>query len=270
MGPGISTTLPDADVLPPGSAPEGLVREKTREEKLAEEKESVRRSIEGWAGDEAARERARSTPDSRWRNFGDYLANGFDPGWDILDQGPPQQSGTIRRQFWDSWKQQAQAYGKTGSPFPEAERRSLNQEIFTMRNEDRGLGGVSLGSVPQGVINFGLVTEGLAGNTFTRQLVTQIKISQREDGSIFAVELFGTSGNAAYDRLAVAQAKKLDKLGLATPKGGRATLWAFSTTFTQVPPVPIAGCGLDDFVPKHCFYPLQKSSRSRVTLLAIY
>ena len=254
----------------PGGAPDGPVREKSREEKLAEEKETVRRTVEGWASDTAAQERARTAPDRAWRNFGDILSNGFDPGWDILDQGPPEGSGQIRSQFWDSWKRQAQAYGKTGNPFDPEPRRSLNQEVLSLRNEDRGLGGVSLGSVPQGMINFDIVAQGLAGNSFTRQLVAQVKITQREDGTVFAVEIFGTSGNAAFDRLALAQARKLDKLGIAPPKGSHATLWAFATTFTQVPPAPIAGCGLDDFIPKHCFYPLQKSTRSRVTLLAIY
>ena len=57
---------------------------------------------------------------------------------------------------------------------------------------------------------------------------------------------------------------------LGPPKQGRETLWAFEADFTQVPPLPIAGCALADFVPKDCFYPLQKRVRSRVRLQAIY
>ena len=48
------------------------------------------------------------------------------------------------------------------------------------------------------------------------------------------------------------------------------TLWAFETNVTQAPPLPIAGCALDDFVPKNCWAPLQKQVRSRVRLMAIF
>jgi len=57
-------------------------------------------------------------------------------------------------------------------------------------------------------------------------------------------------------------------LGIAPP--GLVTLWEFETDFTQVPPVPIAGCALDDFIPKNCWVPLQKQIRSRVRLMAIF
>ena len=36
------------------------------------------------------------------------------------------------------------------------------------------------------------------------------------------------------------------------------------------PPVPVAGCALDGFIPKNCWGPLQRQVRSRVRLMAIF
>ena len=111
---------------------------------------------------------------------------------------------------------------------------------------------------------------GSAAGPWSHRLIALVRITQREDGSLFGAELLGKSGSDAYDRLALGQARKLGKLQLGPPQQGRETLWAFETDFTQVPPVPIAGCALDDFVPKDCFYPLQQRVKSRVRLQAIY
>ena len=62
----------------------------------------------------------------------------------------------------------------------------------------------------------------------------------------------------------------LGALQLGPPRQGLETLWAFETEFSQIPPLPIAGCALDDFIPSNCWYPLQKRAHSRVRLLAIY
>ena len=80
----------------------------------------------------------------------------------------------------------------------------------------------------------------------------------------------GTSGNAAYDRLVLGKARSLGTLPSGPAPLARETLWAFETDFTQIPPLPLAGCALDDFIPKNCWHPLQKLQHSRVRLLAIY
>ena len=173
----------------------------------------------------------------------------------------------------DAWKKQAAAYGRSGNPFgglPDAPgaRKPLHEEFLGLANEDRGLRSLSLGPT----LNLGMVRAAAAasGNTWHFRLVASMRVTRREDGSLFAVELLGTSGNAAYDRLVLGQARSLGALQLGPPRQGLETLWAFETEFSQIPPLPIAGCALDDFIPRNCWYPLQKLVRSRVRLQAIY
>jgi outer membrane biosynthesis protein TonB len=256
-----------------GDDSSGLVREKSREEKLAEEKATVSRRIEGWFSDEKARQRAQATGrDAYWQAVEDGLRRGFDPGWDVLEQGPNVPKSRLGV-FFETWKKQAASYGATGNPFagvPGAPGtiRPLHAEFTDLANEDRGLRGVSFDPTVQ---VFNLLFAGAPTSAqawWPNSLVALVRITLREDGSLFGVELAGTSGNKAYDRLALGRARSLNKLALAPP--ALVTLWAFETDFTQAPPLPIAGCALDDFIPKNCWGPLQKRVRSRVRLMAIY
>jgi len=250
----------------------GLVREKSREEKLAEEQSTVKRRIEGWFSDEKAKQRAGTGRDSYWQAAEDRLRRGFDPGWDVLEQGPKGARSGLGV-FFDTWRQQAASYGRTGNPFagvpgaPGA-TKPLNEELTALANEDRGLRGGSFSMMPQ-LFN-ALVAGGTSGQVGPNNLVALVRITLREDGSLVAVELAGSSGNRVYDRLALAKARSLDMLQLGRTPPALVTLWAFETDFTQVPPVPIAGCALDDFIPKNCWVPLQKRVRSRVRLMAIF
>jgi hypothetical protein len=72
--------------------------------------------------------------------------------------------------------------------------------------------------------------------------------------------------------MVLAHARTLGARGLGPPPGAhRESLWAFETVFDQVPPVPMAGCALDEhFLPRDCFYPLARRVRSRLTLEALY
>jgi hypothetical protein len=262
--------------LPPvgdrGDDSSGLVREKSREEKLAEEQSTVKRRIDGWFSDEKAKQRAQTNRDAYWQAVEDRLRHGFDPGSDILDQGPKARSRL--GEFLDSWQQQAASYGRTGNPsagVPDAPgaARPLNQEFTKLANEDRGLGGGSFSTLPPlfNLLGAGGTTNGQPG---PGSLVTLVRITLREDGSLFAVELAGSSGNGAYDRLVLGKARSLDMLKSGARPPALVTLWAFETNVTQAPPLPIAGCALDDFVPKNCWAPLQKQVRSRVRLMAIF
>ncbi len=253
-----------------GSA--GLVREKSREEKLAQEQATVERRIEGWLSDTKAKQRAQ-TRDGYWQTVEDALGHGFNPGWDVLEHGPNGTPSSTLGALVDAWKKQAAAYGRSGNPFgglPDAPgaRKPLHEEFLGLANEDRGLRSLSLGPT----LNLGMVRAAAAasGNTWHFRLVASMRVTRREDGSLFAVELLGTSGNAAYDRLVLGQARSLGALQLGPPRQGLETLWAFETEFSQIPPLPIAGCALDDFIPRNCWYPLQKLVRSRVRLQAIY
>ncbi|HYS10092.1 MAG TPA: energy transducer TonB [Myxococcales bacterium] len=248
------------------------MREKSREEKLAEEKATVSRRIEGWFSDEKARQRARTDRDAYWQAVEDGLRRGFDPGWDVVGQGPNVPKSRLGV-FLDTWQKQAASYGATGNPFagvPGAPGtvRPLHQEFTALANEDRGLRGVSFNPT---VPIFDLVFAGAptGGQPFwPNSLVALVRITLREDGSLFGAELAGSSGNPAYDRLALGKARSVGKLALRPP--ALVTLWAFETDFAQAPPLPIAGCALDDFVPKNCWAPLQRRVRSRVRLMAIY
>ena len=257
----------------PDRGSSGLVREKSREEKLAEEQSTVKRRIEGWFSDEKAKQRAQTGRDSYWQTVEDRLRHGFDPGWDVLDRGPKAGRSGLGT-FFDTWQQQAASYGRTGNPFtgaPDAPgaTKPLNEEFTALANEDRGLRGGSFSMMPQ-LFN-GLVAGGTtSGQVGPNHLVALVRITLREDGSLFAVELAGGSGNRVYDRLALAKARSLDMLQLGRAPPALVTLWAFETDFTQVPPVPLAGCALDDFIPKNCWVPLQKRVRSRVRLMAIF
>jgi len=268
----LSLSLRDLGSSISGGEPDGLVREKSREERLADEKAEVKRRIESWAGDSKAKDRAQFR-DAYWQTVEDALGRGFRPEWDAGDRGP-QERGAVAR-FFEGWQRSAAAYGKTGNPFSEGgpgARGPLGVELTSLGNQERGLDSSSLTGLPGSGANVGFAIETAAadGSAFTRRLVATLRITQRDDGSLFSVELLGTSGSGAYDKLAVAQARALDRLRLGAPRQGRETLWAFETDFIRIPPAPIAGCGLDDFVPKDCWYPLQKRVRSSVRLLAIY
>jgi TonB-like protein len=268
----LSLTLRDLGGGVPVAESNGLVREKSREERLAEEKAEVKRRIESWAGDSKAKDRAQFR-DAYWQTVEDALRRGFQPEWEAGDRGSQERGGVAR--FFEGWQRSASAYGRTGNPFGEGgpgARSSLGLEMTTLDNRDRGLDSPSLSGLPASGANvvFSVETATVDGTAFTRRLVATVRIRQRSDGSLFSVELLGTSGSGAYDKLAVAQARALDRLRLGPPRQGHETLWAFETDFIRVPPAPIAGCALDDFVPKYCWHPLQKRIRSRVRLLGIY
>src|SRR5438270_3514993 len=127
-----------------------LVREKSPEEKLAEEQATVERRVEGWLSDAKAKERAQAR-DGYWQTVEDALGQGFSPGWDMLGHGPNEPRSSTLGALVAAWKKQAEAYGRTGNPsagLPEGPgaHKSLREEFLQLANEDRGLGGVSLGS----------------------------------------------------------------------------------------------------------------------------
>src|ERR1700730_4243419 len=65
---------------PPGDGSSGLVQERTRAEKLAEEKEIVSRRIESWVSDARGKQRAEAGRDGYWQAVQDRLAPGLGPG----------------------------------------------------------------------------------------------------------------------------------------------------------------------------------------------
>ena len=88
---------------------------------------------------------------------------------------------------------------------------------------------------------------------------------------LLAAESAGsTAGSRTKKRskgLALGQARSLDMPHFGRAPPALVTLWAFETDVRQIPPEPITGCALDQFVPKNCWAPLQNRVRSRVRLI---
>ena len=153
---------PGAGTERDGSA--GLVREKSREEKLAEEQATVERRIEGWLSEAKAKERAQ-TRDGYWQAVEDALGHGFNPGWDVLEHGPSETPNSTVGALVEAWKKQAAAYGRSGNPFaglPDAPgaRKPLPEEFLELANEDRGLRTLSLGPT----LNLGMLRAAAAAS----------------------------------------------------------------------------------------------------------
>jgi len=246
-----------------------------RAEPIAPESgEAVRRRmagrIDGFARAFNAHERAQS-PDVYWRNLRQALEKRFQVPFEIRDQGgggAARGLGALAQQY----QRDAAGYGKSGNPFagdPAAPGapRSLAGDAAAAGLEQRGIG-------PAAELATSMTMRQWAAAN-TNRLVTHVLISQTDDDALSEVTLIDPSGNGAYDRLALSQArgllgKELEQLG-PLPREGRRTLWAFETEFTVLPPLPIMGCGLDAyFVPRDCAYPMKKTARSRVRLEAIY
>jgi hypothetical protein len=258
---------------PPDDGHGGLVVELTPEQKLADEKHVVEGRLHTWIRDVSARQRAESR-DVYWQSLQDKLAAGPKVQWEILDKGGGQipAGARIAGQAVQQWQKAASAYGRGGNPFGEGgpgTRESLNAEANHLSNDDRGFrGDPSLGNGLGGPLALGA---GSGDGPFSHRLVVFLMITQSPDGSILDVRVQGGSGNHFYDDLALSQARALSKLALGIPPPDHLqSLWAFETDFTQIPPLPIFGCALDNFIPKDCYYPLKKNVKSRWHLEAVY
>ncbi|HEX4383841.1 MAG TPA: hypothetical protein VH083_12865 [Myxococcales bacterium] len=258
---------------PPDDGHGGLVVELTPEQKLADEKHVVEGRLHTWIRDVSARQRAESR-DVYWQGLQDKLAAGPKVQWEILDKGGGQipAGARIASQAAQQWQRAAAAYGRGGNPFGEGgpgTREALNTEANHLSNDDRGFrGDPSLGNALGAPLALGA---GSGDGPFAHRLVVFLMITQAADGSILDVQVQGGSGNHFYDDLALTQARALSKLTLGIPpRDHTQSLWAFETDFTQIPPLPIFGCALDNFIPKDCYYPLKKNVKSRWHLEAVY
>lgn len=233
-------------------------------------KKRIQGRIDGFAQSFNAHERAQ-VPDIYWRNFRDELAKAFKVPYELYDQGG--RGGGRMAALAQQYGKDLGAYGKTGNPFVGEKKGApgapydLQEDVAHQQLAGRGLSEIALGQVE-------LLQRNLQAAT-SQQLVARILVSQLPDGTLADVALIDRSGNTAYDRLALQQAKslvgkELSQLG-PLPREGRRSLWAFETDFTILPPLPIAGCALDAyFVPRECYHPLKKMARSRVRLEALY
>ena len=259
----------------PAEALPGPVRVPSRAEALAEEQVRVQTKVEGWVLDDAAHIRVQGARDAYWQVVQDALEKNFKVDWSVIDKDvrKPGLAGMADAAAQD-WKREAAAYGATGGLGGGANApgapRGLQQEFTQLAASERGFRSDSpLANplLPQVTLGAG------SGGAFTSRLVVQILITQRADGSVTTVEVRVPSGNGLFDRIALDRARALGKdgtLGLP-PRGHFRSLWSFETDFTQLPPLPFAGCALDAyFIPRECFYPLKKTVKSRLKLEALY
>jgi hypothetical protein len=285
---GVSKTLRDpvASLGAFGRAGQGAPREEnglpvrnpTRDEALTEEKTRVEARLNDYVQDFQARERVRDVRDAYWQGVQDALSNNFHPQWELRDGKHP--AGGLRGaigEVVDQYARQLTAYGKTGSPLPPGstigKQRELNEEFIGLRAGQRGLDGTVLDvPAPQLTLEALAAAADSVDSPFHTKLVVRVLLTQTLDGAVEHAELAASSGNPVYDKLALDLAWGLGKgaqLG-PPPKDHRRSLWAFDTDFLQMPPIPVAGCALDDFIPKDCFYPFKKSIKAGVRLEAVY
>jgi outer membrane biosynthesis protein TonB len=227
----------------------------------------VRGRIDGFASAYKAQQRAEFA-DVYWRKLREKLSKDFQVPYEVWTGGSKSGGRQLVAKLTDQHVKDMAAYGKSGNPFEgqagaPGSHRSLAADVAAQGLEQRGV----LGSA--------MATEMLGRFVSTatnEQLVVRVLISQRDDGAVADVALADSSGNTAYDRLALKQARallgaELKQLG-PMPREGRRSLWAFETDFHLAVGL---GCGLDAyFVPRDCFTPGQKSARSKVRLEAIY
>lgn len=250
----------------------GLVREMTPEEKLADQKQVVEGRLHSWVRDFSARQRAESR-DVYWQGLQDKLAVGPKVEWDVLDKGGRGGGGArIVGEAAQQWQRAASAYGRGGNPFGEGgpgTRQSLGAEANHLAPEDRGFrGDASMGNSLGAPLALGA---GSGDGPFSHRLIVFLMITQSADGTVLDVRVQGGSGNHFYDDLALSRARALGKLSLGIPpKDHTQSLWAFETDFTQIPPLPIFGCAMENFIPRDCYYPLKKNVSSKWRLEAVY
>jgi hypothetical protein len=239
--------------LPPGTRePDAVVAERARRN-IGEHVERL-----------MAYDRAR-IPDSYWSGVRRSLEKGFEVKWDVLGAGHadlvPGTANGLRTGLREvaRWYR---AYGRSGSPYNRDHqapgREALDEAWLAGSPSDPDAAGMARRITETGI--------------FQSRLIARVMIVQGEDGLVEAVDLAEGSGNAAYDRLALAQARAFNGSGLGPPTRGKRTLWAFETDFLMVPPMPLpVGCAFDaHFIPTWCFYPFKKRSAPAVRLEAIY
>jgi hypothetical protein len=209
-------SLPDAFAA---SREEALALRPGAEDR-AREKSVVQDRLHDWVAGAQARQRM-EFPDVYWREAARVLGDAFRPGPDLFEHtANANRGGTVR-------DANLSASGSKGA------RPSMNDEIPSLPNEARGLESVSLSGAPRFNVSLASIV-GLLAASAQQRLVALVRVRQQRDGSVSTVELVTGSGNAAYDRLALGSARKLETARSGAPQGRRATLWRFETEFVNV------------------------------------
>jgi hypothetical protein len=196
----------------------GPAQQKARAEDIAEQKATVERRIAGWVIDAKAAQRL-EVPDVHWREAAAALEEGFRPRSEMFGRAPADIPAPADR---NSLQARAAAL-----------HAPLNGDLSVLPNEARGLESVSLAGGPRSSISLGSIV-GLITARTRRRLTAVVRIAHGEDGSISAVTLVAGSGDADYDRLALAQTRLLDRLPDRERRACR-SVWVFESELTTIP-----------------------------------
>ncbi len=236
------------------------------ERQVAEEEgHRIERRLDELFAEDRAIETAKHRADSYWHDLRRRLERGFEAPLDLVEAGPG--SGTLSLGgSLSTYREQARAYALTGNPYGDGPR---------VPGSRRSMGSELVDSIADQTLKRPLQEPIGDRGVFSRKLVTVVDFEQAPDGSLVGVHLVTSSGSPGHDRLALAQTREeggnaMGELG-PPPAQGRRTRWAFTSSLTIIPPLPMAGCALDAyFIPQECVYPMKKILRHRVRLLAIY
>jgi TonB family protein len=220
----------------------------------------VQQRLEGLLADDRAVVRGTERVDAYWGEMRRRLESKWEVDADLLADGPRRGLGVKIDKAWEGWRRQAATYAATGNPYGEGAWVPGSPEVADYA---RPL------NLPEkiGPIYEGAADEGAYRNTRTALLL----VVQDEAGRVVDVRVQRSSGNAAFDRLAEANARALAQYDLGLPPDGRKTVWSFDATLITTPPLPIAGCAVDAyFIPQHCFYPLSQRVTQAVRLVGVW
>lgn len=198
---------------------EGPTQERPPAEEIAEQKAAVERRIGSWVAEAKAAQRL-EVADVYWREAAAVLERGFHPDAEMFEHS----AGSTPA-----------APPGSGSNLPAGNslQERLNDDLVALPNEARGLESVSLAGAPRATIRLGNVV-GLIVARNQRRVKAAVSIAHSKDGSVSAVTLAARSGNAAYDRLALENARLLDRFRDPERRICR-SVWVFETVFTTLP-----------------------------------
>ncbi len=229
----------------------------------------ARRRGDGMLAELRARDLARY-PDASWMDLRDALAGGFAPDFGVL-RGGGQGMRDVLADTASVYLGAAQAYGRSGQPFadtPDAPGRVAPEKNAAVHAAAQGSPErEALAAGSDAVAATG--GKGLA-QAWSKALVTVVAVVASEGGVVTAARVVASSGNPAHDRLALEQARRLFGRTLPRRLAGTTTEWAFTTELSVIPPLPVAAVAFDaNFKPAGLFYPLKRSAKSRIELVAV-
>ncbi|WP_242342752.1 energy transducer TonB family protein [Anaeromyxobacter terrae] len=229
----------------------------------------AKRRVDGMLAEMRARDLARY-PDASWMDLRDALAGGFAPDFGVL-RGGGQGVGDLLADTASAYLGAAEAYGRTGRPFanaPDAPGRvapGKDAAVHAAAEGSRDREALAAGSDALAATG----GKGLA-QAWSKGLVTVVAVVEDEGGVVTDARVVASSGNPAHDRLALERARRLFGRTLSRRLAGTTTEWAFVTELSVIPPLPVAGVAFDaNFKPKGLVYPLKRSAKSRIELVAV-